>query len=111
MIRTTDQLRALYETSKWRRAARAFLRLNPLCADGCQQRAQVVDHIVPRSSARTEEELQRLTWDRSNWQGLTKAHHDAKTRRENGPRRLAPVSVEPSSAIVTRDYTRQSSAA
>ena len=107
MIRTTDELRALYETSRWRRAAHAFLRLHPLCANGCGRRAQVVDHIVPRSSARTEDELQRLTWDRANWQALAKPCHDAKTRREQGERRLVPGVPPQPSSIVTRDYTRR----
>jgi hypothetical protein len=37
----------------------------------------VVDHIVPRSVGGS-------TWDRANWQGLSKVCHDAKTRREMG---------------------------
>ena len=102
-------LRALYQTARWRRAAHAFLRLHPICADpGCGQRSTVVDHIVPRSSARDEAELQRLTWDRSNWQGLCKPGHDAKTRRENGwgkARRRSRSLVPVSSSVVTRDYT------
>lgn len=106
MIRTTDQLRTLYETSRWRRAAHAFLRLHPFCMwPGCNRRAAVVDHIVPRSQARTEAELQQLTWDRSNWQSLDKAHHDEKTRHEQEVLR-APAQPAEGSAIVTRDYSR-----
>lgn len=107
MIRTTDELRSLYETSRWRRAAHAFLRLNPFCANGCGRRATVVDHIKPRSRARTETELQQLTWDRSNWQALSKPCHDAKTRLEQGGRQEQPAAAPQPSAIVTRDYTRQ----
>lgn len=106
-------LRALYQTSKWRRAARAFLRLHPLCADGCGRRSSVVDHIVPRSRARTEAELHQLTWDRSNWQALTKECHDRKTRQENGwerPKRETNRRPAVPSAIVTRDYTARSAA-
>jgi 5-methylcytosine-specific restriction endonuclease McrA len=103
-----DDLRALYQTSRWRRAAHAFLRLHPVCIrPGCGQRATVVDHIIPRSTARDEAELQRLTWDRSNWQQMCKPDHDAKTRRENGwdkPKRRPRVGV-PASAVVRRDYT------
>lgn len=102
-------LRALYQTSRWRRAAHAFLRLHPICArPGCGQRSTVVDHIVPRSTATSEAELQRLTWDRSNWQALCKPDHDAKTRRENGwdkPRRRGRVTPATPSAVVRRDYT------
>lgn len=107
-------LHALYETSRWRRAAHAFLRLHPICAwPGCARRATVVDHIVPRSTARNEAELQRLTWDRSNWQGLDKAHHDEKTRREQGwggrrrqERAHQPIDSIAVSGVVTRDYSR-----
>jgi 5-methylcytosine-specific restriction endonuclease McrA len=106
MIKTTDELRTLYETSRWRRAAHAFLRLHPLCASGCGRRSQVVDHITPRSSARTEAELHQLTWDRSNWQALSKPCHDAKTREEQRGKRLPPTVPQPSS-IITRDYTRR----
>lgn len=109
MIRTTDELRSLYETSRWRRAAAAFKRLHPMCAKACGRRSQVVDHVVPRSTARDEAELQRLTWDRANWQALCKIDHDAKTRQEQGwaQRRAAPRVVQASpSSIVTRDYSR-----
>lgn len=111
---TLGDLRALYQTSRWRRAAHAFLRLHPICAQpGCGQRATVVDHIVPRSKARDEGELHRLTWDRANWQGLCKPDHDAKTRRENGwdkPKRSAARRSSTPSAVVTRDYTAASPA-
>lgn len=108
MIRTTDELRTLYVTSRWRRAAHAFLRLHPLCVAGCGRRSTTVDHVVPRSSARTEAELERLTWDRSNWQAMCKIDHDAKTRREQASRR-EPAGASPApSRIVTRDYTRRS---
>ena len=102
-------LRALYQTSRWRRAAHAFLRLHPVCIrPGCGQRSTVVDHIVPRSTASDEVELQRLTWDRSNWQQMCKPHHDEKTRQENGwdkPKRRARFGIARSSDVVRRDYT------
>lgn len=116
---TTDELRSLYETSRWRRARRAFLRLHPVCAwPSCGARSTVVDHVVPRSRARDAVELQRLTWDRANWQALCKPHHDEKTRAEQGwgePKpepdrrqaaRLLRLSPLRPSAVVTRDYTR-----
>lgn len=104
-------LHALYETSRWRRRAAAFKRLQPMCANGCGRRSEVVDHIVPRSTARSAVELQRLTWDTSNWQALAKVCHDAKTRREQGYRSRVPVDARPApvvaTAIVTRDYSRR----
>ena len=100
-------LRALYETARWRRARAAFLRLNPFCRwPGCGKLATIVDHIVPRSTARTDAELQLLTWDRGNWQGLCKPHHDEKTRGEQARKRPVIVDQPATSAIVRRDYSR-----
>ena len=63
--------------AKWRRARKAFLDRNPLCAE-CQREgkltpATVVDHIVPHRGD------QRLFWDETNWQPLCKDCHDRKT--------------------------------
>lgn len=102
-------LRALYQTSRWRRRAAAFKRLHPFCATGCGRRSEAVDHIVPRSTARSAAELHRLTWDQTNWQALCKLDHDAKTRREQGYRERPVVTTRPpvrSTSIVTRDYTK-----
>ena len=85
MPRLADvDLRALYQTAKWRRVRAAFLRMHPRCAApehavGCDGLSSVVDHVVPRSRGGS-------TWDRSNWQALSKPCHDAKTRREQGGR-------------------------
>ena len=99
-----EELRALYETAKWRRVRRAFLRLHPICSwPACAAHATVVDHIVPRSRG-------GATWDRANFQGLCKPHHDEKTRLEQGRRRARPVVhrqlASPASDVVTRDYSR-----
>ena len=114
---TTYELRRLYPTAKWRRKAKAHRRMHPVCAwPGCARRATVVDHIVPRSSARSALELEQLTWDARNLQSLCKPHHDEKTRGEQGwgthkanqnvrhPARL--FSLYTQSRIVTRDYSR-----
>jgi 5-methylcytosine-specific restriction enzyme A len=113
------ELRRLYTNTKWRRAAHAFRRLNPVCSwPGCARRATVVDHIVPRSTARDATELQRLTWDRANWQSLCKPHHDEKTHREQGwgthkvgadrrqPARLFGLYTQ--TFVVTKDYSKGS---
>ena len=69
--RTADQLAELYHTSRWMRVARDFRRLHPICArPGCGRRSEVVDHVIPRSTARTAQELHVLTWGRSNMQAL-----------------------------------------
>lgn len=65
-------------TAEWRRESKAFLADHPYCADGCGGRSEVVDHIRPHKGDVV------LFWDRTNWQALTKRHHDSKTAREDG---------------------------
>jgi 5-methylcytosine-specific restriction endonuclease McrA len=108
--RNEGNLKALYQTARWRRVRRAFLRMHPRCeaathVAACDGLATVVDHIVPRR-------LGGSTWSRTNWQSLSKPCHDAKTRREQGwkpgaadrPAIIAPVQRAPS-RIVVADYT------
>lgn len=70
----------LYRSAAWQKAARAFLALNPLCADceelGLVELATDVDHIKPHRG-----DL-RIFWDRSNWRGLCHSCHSRKTARE-----------------------------
>ena len=63
--------------SKWQIAREEFLRVHPTCAK-CACRATVVDHIIPHRGD------QALFWNRSNWQGLCKRHHDMKTNSQDG---------------------------
>lgn len=66
--------------ARWRRLSKAWLSREPengVCAR-CRQAgrtaaADVVDHVVPHRGD------QRLFWEESNWQGLCKPCHDAKT--------------------------------
>lgn len=69
--------------AKWQRESKAHLAAHPLCVEcdrlGRIRAATVVDHREPHRGN------VRLFWDRSNWQGLCKAHHDAwKQRVEKG---------------------------
>lgn len=62
---------------RWRKARAAHLAANPLCTH-CSTNdvpvvATVVDHVVPHRGDRD------LFWRSSNWQGLCKTCHDAKT--------------------------------
>ncbi|EGL4350684.1 HNH endonuclease [Salmonella enterica] len=79
--------------SRWDRERRIFLRAHPLCAM-CQEQgrvtaATVVDHIIPHklkealSSGNAEAiaKAQKLFWNRKNWQGLCKPHHDSTKQR------------------------------
>lgn len=66
---------------KWRKESAEFLEQaeNAFCAGaGCNELSTVVDHIVPHKGD------QKLFWRRSNWQGMCKPCHDAKTAREDG---------------------------
>jgi 5-methylcytosine-specific restriction protein A len=67
-------------TSEWERESKAFLALpeNRLCACGCGQVADMVDHRKPHRGAR------RLFWDRANWQGMKRGCHSRKTAATDG---------------------------
>jgi 5-methylcytosine-specific restriction endonuclease McrA len=65
---------------RWQQARARFLAEHPLCqcqeCDDGRKRvmpATVVDHRIPHRG-----DLD-LFWDRSNWQAMSKACHDAKT--------------------------------
>lgn len=62
-------------TKTWEEAAKAFLARpeNRLCACGCGQRADVVDHKTPHKGD------QRLFWDRRNWRPMHRDCHNAKS--------------------------------
>jgi 5-methylcytosine-specific restriction protein A len=67
---------------RWGKARAAYLAAHPWCV-ACQQAKQrtvanELDHIVPHHGNAT------LFWDESNWQGLCKSCHSAKTAREVG---------------------------
>jgi 5-methylcytosine-specific restriction protein A len=69
----------------WQKASKAFLHEHPLCqCEECDEGskrlrpASVVDHKIPHRGD------MQLFWDRSNWQAMAKACHDAKTAREDG---------------------------
>lgn len=79
--------------SRWDKARLSFLRSHPLCVM-CQQQgrieaAVVVDHIEPhklKDALKSGDHLaiskaQKLFWDRGNWQGLCKQHHDSTKQR------------------------------
>ncbi len=85
--------RALYGDARWQRAARRFLRRNPLCVDcaelGAVEAATDVDHIEPHKGDRAK------FWDRSNWQALCKRCHSRKTAREVWHSKKGGVSGNP----------------
>ncbi len=69
-------------TSRWRKAARAYLERNALCRLHMERgevvAATVVDHIIPHRGD------QRIFWQKTNWQSLCKPCHDHKTATEDG---------------------------
>ena len=68
-------------TGRYQRERAAYLRENPFCAECKREERTVVatelDHIIP------VEERPDLFWVQSNWQGLCRTHHIAKTAEEN----------------------------
>lgn len=68
--------------SRWAKARTGYLAHHPLCAE-CERMgrltpATVVDHIIPHRGDKG------LFWDRQNWAGLCRMHHNQKTAREDG---------------------------
>jgi len=65
---------------KWQQASKEFLAQprNRLCACGCGQVADVVDHIIPHKGNMS------LFWDRTNWQPMNRRCHSRKTARQDG---------------------------
>lgn len=82
--RKSPELRALYRSTRWRKASEAYRSSHPLCeCEVCEalQRtmaSEVVDHII--SSERAPE----LFWERTNWQAMSGACHRRKTMTEDG---------------------------
>lgn len=74
--------RALYRTSRWRKASQGNLERHPLCvvclAKGITTAATVTDHKVPHKGDPV------LFWDPANWQSMCKPDHDVKTATEDG---------------------------
>lgn len=71
---------ALYNSWRWRKASKAFLKRNPLCAK-CEKidhvaAANVVDHVIPHRG-----DL-KLFWDQGNWQSLCRSHHSSDKQAE-----------------------------
>lgn len=64
--------------SRWRRYAKRYLRKHPVCACGCRQPSEEVDHITPVNGPDDPH-----FWDPANHQALSKACHSRKTAREN----------------------------
>ena len=77
------EIRAARSTARYQRERAAFLAENPLCAaclrDGRHVGADDLDHVVPVEAGGSY-------WDWSNWQGLCRPCHEAKTAAENARR-------------------------
>ena len=63
---------------RWRLLRVMYLRAHPFCmANACQEQANHVDHIIPKSAGGSD------AWD--NLQGLCHSCHSKKTLRERRP--------------------------
>ncbi|HMO86434.1 MAG TPA: HNH endonuclease [Lacipirellulaceae bacterium] len=76
--RRSAEAQQLY-THAWTKAAAAFRKANPLCAE-CQRQgrttpAYCVDHIIPHRGD------PGLFWAADNWQSLCRSCHATKTAR------------------------------
>ncbi len=73
-----SQYHHLYDW-QWRKASKAFLEANPLCADhkrlGRTVAATVVDHIIKHEGDK------KLFWQRENWQSLCAHCHNSHKQR------------------------------
>lgn len=75
-------------SARWDRAAAAFRKLHPLCAECVRlgidppALAQCVDHIIPPQLGAPD--WYEKFWSEANWQSLCGRHHSAKTSREDG---------------------------
>jgi 5-methylcytosine-specific restriction endonuclease McrA len=70
---------SFYNSRRWRKISKEFLRCSPLCVD-CRNEERVVmatitDHIVPITQGGDH-------WDWSNLQSLCDKHHAIKSGRE-----------------------------
>jgi len=70
-------------TYRWSKAAKIYLKNNPLCAmcekEGHLELAQCVDHIEAVDGPDDPK-----FWDESNWQSLSLRCHSIKTAKEDG---------------------------
>ena len=70
--------RRMYDSVRWRKAAKRFLNEHPLCAlcerIGRDTAANTVDHIKPHNGDFA------LFWDRENWQALCPSCHSGAKR-------------------------------
>jgi 5-methylcytosine-specific restriction protein A len=62
---------------RWMKLRKMFLNSSPICACGCGQGAQVVDHIIPVNGA---DDPKFYEWD--NLQSLTIECHNRKTQED-----------------------------
>ena len=74
-----------YDTVRWRNERKSYLSDNPLCvhckAEGRIKAATILDHKDPISK-QPEHMREQMFWDKNNWQGLCKSHHESKSAKE-----------------------------
>ena len=87
LAKITQELKArethhkeVYNTAAWRKLRQVIFTGQPVCiSKGCTQAANTLDHIKPMTEG-------GASWDRKNLQGLCKACHDVKSRKETARR-------------------------
>jgi 5-methylcytosine-specific restriction protein A len=81
--RNSNEWVDLYNSTRWRKARKAFLNEHPLCAECARQSrlttAKVVDHVQDHKGDLG------LFWSEDNWEALCVTCHNRKTMLTNRP--------------------------
>ena len=79
-LATRDTKQALYKTTRWTNASKAYRQAHPLCvlceAEGYTRPSTVTDHKTPHGGD------EAMFWNEANWQALCQRHHNAKSSYE-----------------------------
>ena len=75
-----DDFRVIYQSSRWHRYSKAYLKIHRLCViclkEGKTVIAQCTDHRIPMAQGGD-------IWNPDNHQALCFKHHNSKTKQEN----------------------------
>jgi 5-methylcytosine-specific restriction endonuclease McrA len=81
VITGSDQRQALYSAAKWRRARRAFLLRNPICAE-CERNGLVVAATIVDHKLGHRGDWRSTFWDSAQWQAMCQPCHAKKSALE-----------------------------
>jgi 5-methylcytosine-specific restriction protein A len=73
---TSKNYHSLYQTYKWKKTSREFLKENPFCVL-CGAKSEITDHIIPHKGN------EEIFYNKNNLQALCWKCHSKKTLQEN----------------------------